>query len=278
MMAYPVLWQFAFSHFNEKVRWALDYKGIPHIRRSLPIGLHLPIMRRLTGQTGTPVLMLGGRVLVDSSRIIEALERWQPDPPLYPSSPAERARALDIEEYFDEEIGHPLRKAVLHEVFTDLDYTSALFCMEQPRWLRWAFRRFASRLIAVYRARADVTAESAAHGREAVMAALARIETERGAHEYLVGNRFSVADLAAAALCYPLATPPQFPVLGGRWPAAYVRYRNTVAHRPGFRWVAEMYRRHRGPSMAVATRRAALAVVAPLLRAHSAGPSGAVAG
>jgi glutathione S-transferase len=36
MMAVPVLWQFAFSHFNEKVRWALDWKGIPHVRRSLP--------------------------------------------------------------------------------------------------------------------------------------------------------------------------------------------------------------------------------------------------
>ena len=31
----PVLWQFRFSHFNEKARWALDWKGIPHVRRAL---------------------------------------------------------------------------------------------------------------------------------------------------------------------------------------------------------------------------------------------------
>lgn len=31
----PVLWQLQISHYVEKVRWALDYKRIPHIRRSL---------------------------------------------------------------------------------------------------------------------------------------------------------------------------------------------------------------------------------------------------
>jgi hypothetical protein len=34
-VAHPVLWQFRLSHYNEKARWALDYKGIPHERRSL---------------------------------------------------------------------------------------------------------------------------------------------------------------------------------------------------------------------------------------------------
>jgi hypothetical protein len=28
----PILVQFRFSHFNEKARWALDYKGVPHRR------------------------------------------------------------------------------------------------------------------------------------------------------------------------------------------------------------------------------------------------------
>ena len=31
----PVLWQIAISHYSEKVRWALDWKGIPHVRHSL---------------------------------------------------------------------------------------------------------------------------------------------------------------------------------------------------------------------------------------------------
>ncbi len=35
-----VLWQVQVSHYVEKVRWALDYKRIPHVRRSLLPGLH----------------------------------------------------------------------------------------------------------------------------------------------------------------------------------------------------------------------------------------------
>jgi glutathione S-transferase len=78
----PVLWQYNFSNFNEKARWALDFKGIPHTRRSL-----LPAGPRamLFSLRGTlPVLDLDGERVVDSTRIIEALERRYPEPPLTP--------------------------------------------------------------------------------------------------------------------------------------------------------------------------------------------------
>ena len=37
----PVLWQLQISHYVEKVRWALDYKRVPHVRRTLLPGPHL---------------------------------------------------------------------------------------------------------------------------------------------------------------------------------------------------------------------------------------------
>ncbi len=98
-MSTPVLWQFRGSHFNEKARWALDWKGIPHVRRSLLPGWHVPRVLSLTRQTKVPVLVRdGGEVVADSTRIIERLEAVQPDPPLYPADPAERRRALELEE------------------------------------------------------------------------------------------------------------------------------------------------------------------------------------
>ena len=33
-MATPVLYHIEVSHYNEKARWALDYKGIPHVRKA----------------------------------------------------------------------------------------------------------------------------------------------------------------------------------------------------------------------------------------------------
>src|SRR6266850_8592086 len=83
-VAAPVLCHFPISHFNEKVRWALDYKNIPHLRQALGASYMLKAWWA-TGHATLPVLHLDGKAIGDSTRIIEALERHQPDPPLYPA-------------------------------------------------------------------------------------------------------------------------------------------------------------------------------------------------
>ncbi len=59
----PVLWHFPISHYNEKARWALDWKGIPHVRRALAMS-YVPRALWTTGQAKLPILHLGawGRV------------------------------------------------------------------------------------------------------------------------------------------------------------------------------------------------------------------------
>ena len=58
-------------------------------------------------------------MISDSTEIIGALERRHPEPPLYPEDPVERRRALDLEDYFDEELGPPLRLLGFHEMVRD---------------------------------------------------------------------------------------------------------------------------------------------------------------
>ena len=103
----PTLWQIEISHFSEKARWALAYKGVEHRRRAPLPGAHIPVALWLTrGEQKTfPILSLDGRNIGDSSAIIEALERRFPEPPLYPADPEQRRRALELEEFFDEEVG-----------------------------------------------------------------------------------------------------------------------------------------------------------------------------
>ncbi len=96
----PVLWHFPVSHYNEKARWALDWKRIPHVRRALAMS-YVPRALWATGQAKLPILFLDGRAIADSTRIIEALERLQPEPPLYPRDEAARRRALALEDFFD---------------------------------------------------------------------------------------------------------------------------------------------------------------------------------
>ena len=117
--AVPVLWQIRFSHFNEKARWTLDYKGIAHRRRSALPGLHVIRARRLYGGDAFPVLVLNGKVINDSSRIIDTAERLHPDPPLYPDNETDRGLALDLQEYFDTELGPHIRRYLFYWVLPD---------------------------------------------------------------------------------------------------------------------------------------------------------------
>ena len=103
----PTLWHIPISHYSEKVRWALDHKRIPHRRRAVLGGRHPLVAMVLTrGEHQTaPVMTIDGRGIGDSTAIIAELEARYPERPLYPADPAERARALELEEWFDEELG-----------------------------------------------------------------------------------------------------------------------------------------------------------------------------
>ena len=101
----PVLHQLKFSHFNEKARFALDYKGVAHVRRTVFPGQHRDVARELAGTSTLPILVLDGRAVPDSTQIIAALEELRPEPPLYPSDPEDRRRALELEDHFDEQLG-----------------------------------------------------------------------------------------------------------------------------------------------------------------------------
>src|SRR5690242_6430023 len=111
-METPLLWHVPLSHYNEKVRWALDYKRIAHRRQVLGPN-YLFRAWRATGSGTLPILWLDGRAIGDSTRIIAALEERYPEPPLYPPDAAARGRALELEDYFDERLGPALRAAVV---------------------------------------------------------------------------------------------------------------------------------------------------------------------
>ncbi len=81
-----------------------------------------------------------------------------------------------------------------------------------------------------------------------------RLEAELQPNGYLVGESFSVADLTAASLFYPAVLPPEFPYpLVAEVPEPGREFIAGLAERPGGRWVADMYARHR--VAAGATRR-----------------------
>lgn len=248
----PLLWHIPLSHFNEKVRWALDYKGIAHRRRVLGPD-YLIRAWRATGQGHLPILFLEGRALHDSTRILAALEQHRPAPPLYPTDPAERARALAIEDDLDETLGPAIRAAIMTPMFArDPEIALRVLTTGMPpkafQLMRPALRVFP----AYYRLRHRIREKDLQKDRAAVSAALDRIEVQRQGRDYLVGAGFGVADLTAAALLSPLLQPPQiqYPI-AVELPAYVQDYRAQLLAHPAAAWAARIYARHRGRSAEV---------------------------
>jgi glutathione S-transferase len=243
----PVLWQYSFSNYNEKARWALDFKGIRHRRKSLfPAGRRaLAFARRGT----LPVLDLGGQRIMDSTRIIAALEETQPDPPLYPADPDDRRRALELEDFFDEHAGHDLRRVAFWDARDRPGWIVEFMCTDQPPAQRMVLRAMLPGVRSTMRRRFAITEEEVERSRAVLRDALDRIEAEREGRAFLVGDSFSVADLTAASLLYPMAWPPEFPYpLPERYPS---RFLDSIAEHPAVGWLREIWRHHRPASSAL---------------------------
>jgi glutathione S-transferase len=247
-MSRPLLWHLPISHFSEKVRWALDWKRVPHRRRVMPPGLH-PfagfVMTRGHGFT-MPVLVADGGHIGDSTAIIEWLEERFPCGPLYPADPAERERALELEDWFDENLGPPARQWGFNALLTEPEAVRA-FAVKQTEWAPFrvplgVFEPFSKAFLAARYSTADEAGVEEALGK--LLSALDRLEGELDGREFLVGDRFSVADLTAAALFYPLVLPHEGPWQPVRT-AAFLEFQDSVRDRSGFHWVEETFRRHR---------------------------------
>jgi glutathione S-transferase len=247
----PVLWQLRVSHFNEKARWALDYKQVPHRRRALVPGRHSLRSKRMGGKGTTPMLEVDGNLIGDSTEIIAELEHRNPDPPLYPESETERSAALQLEDHFDRELGPQIRSAIFAALIDDRRLMVSLFWQGQPRREKVMVTAMWPLLKPVIRRSMPADAETGRKGRQATVAALERIESELDG-DYLVGDRFTVADLTGAALLFPLVAPAQFAYwLPERWSDEWEEFRRSLAGRPAWQWVEAMFSRHRGTSAAV---------------------------
>ena len=248
----PVLWHLKVSHYNEKARWALDYKRVPHIRHAVLPGRHARIARRLGAGRTLPVLDLDGEVLGDSTLIIHALERRYPEPALYPPDPADARRALEIEDFFDEEFGPYLRLLVLQHMLPDARLLLGAFAPDLSPG-----RRFVARAIHPLtrrRIRADFGIDPP--GIERAWSKC-RIACERFAEElrpngYLVGDGFTVADLTVAALLSPVVAPEEFPYpQPQRDHPRLADLRRLLEASGALKWAQGIYARHRPASMEI---------------------------
>ena len=205
------------------------------------------------GDGTLPVLDLDGERIVDSTAIIAALEQRQPEPAIYPADAAQRRRALELEDFFDESAGHDMRRVGFWEARQNLGYAVAFMTTDQPR-ARRSVGRVGLRIAfpGVWRymsSRYAFDEEAVKRSRTTIVEALDRIEAERAGGDHLVGDGFTVADLTAAALLYPLVWPPEYQYELPDPPSW--QFLEPFRDHPALGWISETWRRHRGTSSAV---------------------------
>lgn len=241
------LWQFRYSPYNEKVRWALALKGIAHETRTVLPGPHMRTMKKLSGQTKTPVLVIDGEVISGSAAILSVLDKRHPEPPLLPEEGAAREKAQDIQRWFDEDIGPRLRRTVLASMLDHPGHVAETFAGDKPRATRMLYRAVLPLAADLIRKGNGIHSEAdIGDGLRAAEAAFERVEADTAATGYLAGDRLTVADLTAAAMLATVVNPDH-PAMKRPEPMPEPTRAliDRFASRPGADWVRRIYAEHR---------------------------------
>jgi glutathione S-transferase len=193
------------SPFVRKAFVALNEKGISfEHEQTIPFGAP-PAYRKISPLGKIPAYQDGDRTLADSSVIIAYLEKTKPEPSLYPSDAYDYARALWFEEYGD----GGLAPIVGGKVFF-------------PKVIAPRFFKQEPNLAEIQKV---VDTE--------LPPMFDYLEGELGNNDYLVGNKFSIADIGIATqfVNFMLAG---YSVDAKRWPKL-VAYLNRIHSRPSFK-------------------------------------------
>ncbi len=201
------------SHYCEKARWALQLAGVPFVEEPHPPLLHMRAAGkgRPSGHS-TPVLVADGRVIPDSTEILEFVQEW-PGAPWrpYPADLQLRREAVDFEELFDTRLGpHTRRLAYFHLLpHRALFLQSVLPGVDGGE--RFLFKIIAPGVAFLMRRGMNINPASAVRSAERVDEVFANVcDRLKDGRRYLVGEEFSAADLTFAALAAPVVLPPTY--------------------------------------------------------------------
>jgi glutathione S-transferase len=195
-----LLLQFSTSHYCRKARLALGYKQVPYRVKNLTPGLHALTVGALTGLTTLPVLLPEQEnqptVVADSTHIFHFLDRYCPEPSLSLEDQELNSEVWALEDWLDESIGIATRFVYYH--FRSGDgkaINSSLISQFIVQTVRWQY--------GINNARVKLAASR-------LDTALGLLDQRWHGNAYLVGDRLTAADLAAAALLSPLALIPLY--------------------------------------------------------------------
>jgi glutathione S-transferase len=200
------------SHFCEKARWALDRAGVPYAEQRHLQLIHIAASRRAGGGGTVPVFVSdAGEVIADSTDILRWTDtRVAPERALYPEGEP-GADAAQLETAFDDGLGPDGRQWMYHETLPVIDQMTPWALAGVPGWERGVFRVSGKLVDRALRRFLDIDATTAAAALERVEAVFDDIAERLGdGRRFLLGDRFTAADLTFAALAAPMLLPERY--------------------------------------------------------------------
>ncbi|MBW4561012.1 MAG: glutathione S-transferase family protein [Mojavia pulchra JT2-VF2] len=195
-----LLLQFSTSHYCRKARLGLGYKKIKYQVENLNPGLHILKVKSLTGLTTLPVLLpqTEGQpeAIADSTQIFKFLENYQKEPSLLLPDDIQQTEAWMLEDWLDESIGTATR------------FVYYQFRANEGKSFNPSLS--SQIIIGVVRRQYGINRASVELATNRLITALEFLSIRWRESNYLVGDRLSVADIAAAALLSPLALIPHY--------------------------------------------------------------------
>jgi glutathione S-transferase len=235
------LYQFEMSHYAEKIRLVLDYKGLAYQKIEVTPGIGQVELFQLSGQRQVPVLRDNGDVIADSTKIAEYLDRVYPDKPVIPADPKLRGQCLILEQWADEVLGIDARKGLISCVSQNQSFRTALLPNSAPDLVRTLVGMvpmdFIGNLGSGIGLGADCVKEALRRDLRSLTAILAN-------QPYLLGDHPSLADFAVAGLSlyikFPTGTYLTIPeVVKGQGVPGIA---DALEFEPFFSWRDQLYR------------------------------------
>jgi glutathione S-transferase len=156
-------------------------------------------------------MVADGAIVADSTEIVAWADARSPGA-LLPADPTDRAAALELEDDFDVHLGPATRRWAFFHILPHGDLVDQL-TRQAPRWERLAFSATRPLAVRVLRRALKIDATTAATAAERIDEVFARVSALLAdGRRFLVGNRFTIADLTFAALATPVLSPAELPV------------------------------------------------------------------
>ena len=244
----PLLYIFSISHFCEKARWTFDYHRIDYEIKYLPPGIHMQVAKKL-GAPGTslPILLDNGELIQGSDNIFD----WAESKSVNQSNslaPADMDTCREIEHRLDSIAGVHVRRYYYSESLVEYPKSVRDFYMKDfsfPTkalfYIMWGVIQ--KRMIEFM----DLGRNQRIESRDIVLAELDWMDgLLSDGRDYLVGDKFSRADITAASLLSPITIPSEHPVYEkSNLPPLMLEDIEAWSDRPSTKWVHKIYKEHR---------------------------------